>query len=109
MAQKQETKETKDMENSVAKNDDERPAQTLRWDDSKMTSTYANVANVSSTREEVTLLFGTNQSWHTGQQELAIQLTNRIILSPFAAKRLATLLNNIMGEYESRFGKLSTE
>ena len=109
MAQKRETEETKDVENSVTKNDNERPAQTLRWDDSKMTSTYANVANVSSTREEVTLLFGTNQSWHTGQQELAIQLTNRIILNPFAAKRLATLLNNIMGEYESRFGKLSTE
>ena len=35
----------------------------VRWDDSKMTSTYANVCNVSSTREEVTLLFGTNQSW----------------------------------------------
>jgi len=109
MAQKQETEETKDVKSSVAKKDNERPEQTLRWDDSKMTSTYANVANVSSTKEEVTLLFGTNQSWHTGQQELSIQLTNRIILNPFAAKRLATLLNNIMGEYESRFGKLSTE
>ena len=40
-------------------------AQTLRWDDSRMTSTYANVCNVSSTREEVTLLFGTNQSWQS--------------------------------------------
>jgi len=109
MAQKQETKEIKDVENSVTKSDDEQPVQTLRWDDSKMTSTYANVANVSSTREEVTLLFGTNQSWHTGQQELSIQLTNRIILNPFAGRRLATLLNNIMDEYESRFGKLSTE
>ena len=107
MATKQETKDTKEAENSVAQSDNEQPSQTLRWDDSQMTSTYANVANVSSTREEVTLLFGTNQSWYTGQQELAIQLTNRIILNPFAAKRLATLLNNIMGEYESRFGKLS--
>ena len=109
MATKQETKETKEVESSAAQADNEQPTQTLRWDDSQMTSTYANVANVSSTREEVTLLFGTNQSWYTGQQELAIQLTNRIILNPFAAKRLATLLNNIMGEYESRFGKLSTE
>lgn len=109
MAEKQETKETKNAESSVKKSDNGRPTQTLRWDDSKMTSTYANVANVSSTREEVTLLFGTNQSWHTGQQELAIQLTDRIILNPFAAKRLATLLNNIMSEYESRFGKLSNE
>ena len=109
MATKQETEVTKEAESSVEQDNKEQPVQTLRWDDSKMTSTYANVANVSSTREEVTLLFGTNQSWHTGQSELAIQLTNRIILNPFAAKRLATLLNNIMGEYESRFGKLSTD
>ncbi len=92
-----------------AKDDSMKAAQTLRWDDSKMTSTYANVCNVSSTREEVTLLFGTNQSWHTGQKELAIQLTDRIILNPFAAKRMALLLNNIMKEYESRFGELKIE
>ena len=83
--------------------------QTLRWDDSKMTSTYANVCNVSSTREEVTLLFGTNQSWHTGQPELTVQLSDRIILNPFAAKRLSMLLNNIIREYESRFGELKIE
>jgi hypothetical protein len=82
---------------------------TLRWDDSKMTSTYANVCNVSSTREEVTLLFGTNQSWHTGQKELTVQLTDRIILNPFAAKRLSLLLNNIIKEYENRFGELKLE
>jgi hypothetical protein len=83
--------------------------QTLRWDDSKMTSTYANVCNVSSTREEVTMLFGTNQSWHTGQPELTVQLTNRIILNPFAAKRLAILLGNILREYEARFGELKID
>ena len=31
----------------------------VRYDDSSMTNTYANVCNVSSTREEMTLLFGT--------------------------------------------------
>lgn len=82
---------------------------TLKWDDSKMTSTYANVCNVSSTREEVTMLFGTNQSWHTGQKELTVQLTDRIILNPFAAKRLSILLANIMKEYEARFGELKLE
>lgn len=110
MVQKEEAKEKKESGNgnrkAAAAGQLER---TVRWDDTNMTSTYANVCNVSSTREEVTLLFGTNQSWHTGQQELAILLSNRIILSPFAAKRLSLLLNNIMGEYESRFGKLQTE
>lgn len=107
MAQKQdakneEVKDTKGGKPAVA-------TQTLRWDDSKMTSTYANVCNVSSTREEVTLLFGTNQSWHTGQSELTVQLSDRIILNPFAAKRLSMLLNNIIGEYEKRFGELKIE
>jgi hypothetical protein len=105
MAQKQEEKETAPQDKKAG----DRQPQTLRWDDSKMTSTYANVCNVSSTREEVTMLFGTNQSWHTGQKELTVQLTDRIILNPFAAKRLSLLLNNIMKEYESRFGELKIE
>jgi hypothetical protein len=109
MVQKQEEKETKDTGTQEQKTGGDRPVQTLRWDDSKMASTYANVVNVSSTREEVTLLFGTNQSWHTGQPQLTVQLSDRIILNPFAAKRLSLLLNNIMKEYESRFGALPIE
>ncbi len=81
----------------------------IRWEDSKMTNTYANVCNVSSTREEVTLLFGTNQTWHTGQKELVVELHNRVIVSPYAAKRLSLLLNNIIKEYETRFTKLDLE
>lgn len=79
---------------------------TIRWDDSKMRSGYANVCNVSSTREEVTLLFGTNQAWRSGQKEVGIELTDRIIVSPYAAKRLSVLLNGVVSEYEKRFGKL---
>ena len=110
MAQKTETKETKDVEVKPEGNDNEQRVQTtVSWDDSKMTSTYANVANVSSTREEVTLLFGTNQTWHTGQQQLTVLLNNRVILNPFAAKRLSLVLNNVIREYESRFGTLQIE
>ncbi len=85
------------------------PAPTVRWDGSKMTSTYANICNVSSTREEVTLLFGTNKNWHGGQKELTIELSDRMILNPYAAKRLAILLNNAMLEYEKRFGELKLD
>jgi hypothetical protein len=79
---------------------------TINWDDSSMKTSYANVCNVSSSREEVTLLFGTNQTWHTGQQEFSIKLSDRIIISPFAAKRLLVLLQNVVGQYEARFGQL---
>lgn len=80
----------------------------LTWDDSNMRSTYANVCNVSSTKEEVTLLFGTNSTWYTGQSEVAINLTDRIILNPHAAKRLSDLLGKVVSEYEARFGEVNT-
>jgi hypothetical protein len=81
----------------------------IRWDDSNMKSSYANVCNVTSTREEVVLLFGMNQAWNRGQKEVVIQLTNRIVVSPYAAKRLSLLLGNVVKEYENRFGALNIE
>ena len=76
------------------------------WDDANMRSVYANVANVAGGREEVVLLFGMNQAWHAGQKEVKVKLENRVVLSPFAAKRLAMLLNNVINDYEKRFGVL---
>jgi hypothetical protein len=81
----------------------------IKWDDSNMRSAYANVCHVSSTREEVVLLFGLNQAWNRGQKEVTIQLTERVIVSPYAAKRLGLLLNNVVNEYEARFGALNVE
>lgn len=77
------------------------------WDDSAMSSSYANVVNVLATREEMTLLFGTNQTWNAGGGgDLVVKLSDRIVLTPFAAKRLATLLDRRVAEYEEHFGKL---
>lgn len=87
----------------------ESEAARLKWDDSKMKSAYANVCNVTSTREEVVLLFGINQAWNRSQKEVTIQLTDRIIVSPYAAKRLAMLLDGVVREYEKRFGALNVE
>ena len=79
---------------------------TVRWDDTQMKTSYANVCNVASTREEVVMLFGVNQAWHAGQREIPVQLSDRVILSPHAAKRLSILLANVLREYENRFGPL---
>ena len=79
----------------------------IRWDDSNLKSSYANVCNVSTTREEVVLIFGINNAWERGQNEVQVHLTDRLILSPFAAKRLATLLSNVMVDYEKRFGAMT--
>ena len=82
------------------------PTTKVQWDDSGITNSYANVCNVSSSREEVVMVFGINKSWERGQNEVQVQLTDRIILSPFAAKRLSTLLTNVLQQYETRFGSL---
>jgi hypothetical protein len=76
------------------------------WDDSKMKTSYANVCNVLGTREEIMLLFGANQAWHGGQKEVTVALSDRIVLNPYAAKRLMTLLEQGLKEYESRYGEL---
>jgi hypothetical protein len=78
----------------------------VTWDDSSMRSVYANVCNVAGTREEIVLLFGMNQAWHSGQKEVTIQLADRIVMSPFVAKRLAALLNSVVKDYESKYGEL---
>ncbi len=83
--------------------------QKVVYDDSKMRSVYANFVNVAGGREELVLLFGMNQAWHAGQQEIKVELTDRIVLNPFAAKRLGILLTNLIQNYESKFGELDIE
>jgi hypothetical protein len=103
-----------DKDNKKTKADERNPAQPgvqprIVWDSSNMRSAYANVFNVNGAREEFVLLFGMNQAFDAGQQELKVQLTDRIVLSPFSAKRLSILLNNVIQEYETRYGSLDIE
>ena len=79
---------------------------TMRLDSSNVASSYANTCYASSTKEEVVLNFGLNQNWERGQKDMQVQLTNRIILSPYAAKRLVLLLTAVMQQHEARFGTL---
>lgn len=83
------------------------PAQPrLVWNDANMRSNYANVSNVTGGREEIVLVFGMNQAWQPGQEELKVDISERIVLSPFAAKRLAILLTGAIKAYETNFGKI---
>ena len=79
----------------------------VRWDNTTMRSSYSNVCNVAGTREEIVLLFGMNQSFNVDQNEMTIQLNDRIVLSPFVAKRLAGLLDAVIKDYESKYGILT--
>ena len=74
----------------------------MRLNTAALKSTYCNVCNATSTREEVVLNFGVNQSWDRGPGELEVSLEHRIILSPFAAKRLSDMLGKLVVELTVR-------
>jgi hypothetical protein len=85
------------------------PAQPqIRVETSNIKSTYCNVCNGTSTREEVVLTFGVNQDWDLGPQMREIHLHHRIILSPYAAKRLQELITKLVADHETRYGPLKT-
>src|SRR5262245_29692018 len=81
----------------------------VRWDDANMRSNYANVCNVAGTREEIVLVFGINQSWNAAQQELVVQLLERIPLNPYAAKQLNVPLRLAIKGSGSRYGRRPTQ
>jgi len=88
------------------------PAETtprIRWDDSSMRSLYSNVCNVTGTREEIVLLFGMHQAWRADLKELTVLLQERIILNPFAAKRLHLLLGRVLKAFETKYGVLQSD
>ena len=97
-------------ETPVTKNETPRVSATpqvkVRWENANTQSVYANVCNAAGTREEIVLLFGMNQAFNAADNEMTIQLSNRIIVSPFVAKRLAQLLNNVVADYENKYGVL---
>jgi hypothetical protein len=78
----------------------------VHWDDSRMTTAYANIFNVATTREEIMLLFGTSKAWTQVTSELTVDLTQRILLNPIGAKRLAAMLARSIEEYERSYGSL---
>lgn len=77
----------------------------VKWNVEHLKSSYVNFANANSTQEEVVLNFGTNNNWDRAG-EVEIELTHRIVMSPFAVKRLSDLLGKLVSQYESRYGAL---
>ncbi len=82
-------------------------APSVAWDESNMVESYANVATISATREEFSLLFGTQRGWRQDpSKDVPIALTNRVILNPYLAKRFLNVLSRTVEEYERRYGNI---
>jgi hypothetical protein len=97
-----------DKDKAAAAPADQQPMQKVRWNTEHLKSSYANFCNATSTREEVVLNFGVSHNWERTPQDMEIELGHRVVLSPFAAKRLSGVLNKLIGEYESRYGELKS-
>src|SRR5262249_45328668 len=79
------------------------------WDESSMAENYANVATILATQEEFSVLFGIQRGLRPDPRGMQVQLTNRIIVNPFLAKRLMGVLSRTLDEYERRFGAIKLE
>jgi hypothetical protein len=95
-----------DKEKAAAAPADQAASTKVRWNTQSLKSSYANFCNATSTREEVVLNFGVSHNWERTPQDMEIELSHRIVLSPFAAKRLSGILAKLIGEYENRYGEL---
>ncbi|MFW6161739.1 MAG: DUF3467 domain-containing protein [Planctomycetota bacterium] len=77
----------------------------LRVHERDTKTSYANVCLLSSTREEMILNFGlTVPSAQREQRETHMMVSDRIIMSLPAAKRLAIALSQGIQRYENAFG-----
>ena len=81
---------------------------TVKWDDSRMETFFANIVNIQSTGDQVDVFFGTNKTWNIGgDREVKIELNSRVILTPHTAKRMLLALGRVIEEHEKRHGPLN--
>jgi len=83
----------------------------LRLDERQMQTTYANAFRSNGTAEEVMLDFGLNTPApvQRDKPEILFQVTNRIIVNYYSAKRLAMTLTQIVRRHEEQFGELEMD
>lgn len=86
---------------------DPRPQQ-VEVDDSNVSAGYANFCRVSSTPEELILDLGLNPNPYA-QNQTTVQVSQRIIMNHFTAKRLLSALTMALKRHEDAFGVLETD
>ena len=84
----------------------------IRMDQRDVKTSYANGFFTNGLTNEVILDFGLNMpvpAQADGQQEIVLQITDRIILNYYSAKRLALTLGQLVRRHEERFGELELD
>jgi len=85
----------------------------LRIDERNMQACYANAFRTNGTAEEVILDFGLNlmnpATPEQGQPEIVFQVSERVIMNYYSAKRLAITLSQLIRRHEEQFGELELD
>ena len=76
------------------------------WNDSNMKSLYVNATNVVGGREEIMMILGLNQAWNMNQDKVNVNIAERVVMTPYTAKRLAIMLTATLKAYEAKFGQI---
>lgn len=112
----QETKSSKRPSDSAARpaaSDEPTPAPSAartqpRLDDSKLVACYANFCRVTGSPEELILDFGLNPQPFGAPVE-SLDISQRIIVNFYTAKRMAAALQMALQRHEAAFGVLETD
>src|SRR6185436_19987101 len=84
-------------------------------DERELRTLYANAYRIHTAAEEVVIDFGFNmpnpnqQQGQGGQAQLLFKVTERVIMSYGAAKRLTMSLTQLIKRYEQQFGEISMQ
>ena len=85
----------------------------IRLDEREMKTAYANAFRTNGTAEEVMLDFGSTWSspgpGQQSQPEIIFQVTDRIVMNYYSAKRLAITLSQLIRRHEEQFGELELD
>ena len=94
---------------SSARSEQAIPARTgIEVNDSKCVASYSNFCRVTGTPEELIVDFGLNKQV-TNETAEPIDISQRIIVNFFTAKRLLAALHMAVQRHEAAFGVLETD
>lgn len=80
----------------------------IKCDSSRTTACYANFCRVTGTPEELIIDFGLNTQ-PMGVPTEPIEISERIVMNYYTAKRMMAALQMSLQRHEAAFGKLETD
>jgi len=88
------------------------PSVQVLLDERELRTIYTNAYRIHTAAEEVVIDLGFNMpnpNPQQGQQQLLFKVTDRVIMSYSAAKRLTLSLTQLIKRYEQQFGEISVQ